>query len=150
MLIIEALKKKKYLAIAIISAIAIGILFPVIQVGFLLNVIDVWFSTLLDKPLNTILYFTFSAVFGIMVAFQIFNLKECKTCKINVKSTSGAFGGATFGFIFGICPACVGLIGLILPLGASIALNYYGWIFTTIAIVIMLYAINVLGGFKND
>ena len=149
MLIVEILKKKKYFAIAILSAIAIGILFPIIQTGFLLNTIDVWFLTLLDKPLNAALYLIFSMVFGIMVALQVFNLKECKTCKVNVKNSSGAFGGAIIGFAFGICPACVGLIGLILPLGVSVALNYYGWIFTTIAIALMLYTIHILGGFKK-
>jgi len=120
MMIIEILKKKKYLAIAISSAIVIGILFPIIQTGFLLNTIDVWFLTLLDKPLNAALYLTFSAVFGIMVALQVFNLKECKTCKVNVKNSSSGFGGAFLGFVFGICPACIGLIGLFLPLGVSI------------------------------
>ena len=63
---------------------------------------------------------------------------------------SDRFFGAFFGFFVGICPACIGLIGLIFPLGTSLTLTYYSWIFMLVAIGIMLLSLYLLGGFKKD
>ena len=149
MRLVNALKKNLW--IAIVSMVAILIILPVIQTGFLQNSINAWFLTLIKSPFNTLLYIIFSILFGAIIALQFYIVKNPKICKdcATKKGTSTGYFGASFGFLVGVCPACIGLLGLILPLGASITLTYYGWAFMLVAIGIMTVSIYLLGGFKE-
>ena len=152
MRIIDSFKYKKSLKYGIIATLIVAIILPIIQTGFLQKSFSSWFLTLIKSPLNTSLYLIFSLLFGSLISLQVYNLSKPKLCKgRNAKKgiRTGIFGGV-FGFLVGICPACIGLIGLILPLGAALTLTYYGWIFMLVAIGIMFLSIYMLGGFKKQ
>jgi len=152
MRIIDALKYKRSLRSGIIATVVIALILPIIQTGFFQNSFRAWYLTLLKSPLNSTLYLAFSLLFGLLVSLQIYNLKNpklCKDCNTKKGASTGYFG-AFFGFFVGICPACVGLIGLIFPLGISLTLTYYSWIFMLVSIAIMLLSLYLLGGFKKE
>lgn len=147
MRILIALKHKKPLKWGIFATIIIAIVLPVIQTGFLQNSLSSWFLTLIKSPLNSLLFIIFSLLFGGLISLQVFNL-ERKVCDNKSGVKTGIFG-VVFGSLVGICPACIGLVGLILPLGASLWLTYYGWVFMLVAIGIMIYSIYRIGGFER-
>ena len=152
MRIVNALKEWKSLRIGIIATIVIALILPIIQTGFLQNSLKVWFLTLIKSPLNSTLYIIFSLLFGSLISLQLYALRHpkiCKDCNTKKGATTGYFG-AFFGFFVGICPACIGLLALILPLGTSLTLTYYGWLFMLVAIGIMIFSIYLLGGFKEN
>lgn len=151
MRILNALKNKKSLKWGIIAMISVAIVLPVIQTGFFQNSIEAWYLTLIKSPFNSSLYVIFSLLFGSLMSLQVYNLnrKVCDNCN-NKKGYGAGAVGVVFGTLVGICPACIGLIGLILPLGGSLWLTYYGWVFMLVAIGIMILSIYLLGGFKKD
>jgi len=152
MRITNALQDRKARRIGIIAALVIAVILPVIQTGFLQNSVNAWFLTLVKSPLNTFLYLSFSVLFGMVISLQVYikrNPKVCIECNTKKGTRTGVIG--TFlGFFVGVCPACIGLLGLIFPLGASLTLTYYGWIFMLIAIGMMVLSIYLLGGFKKE
>jgi len=155
MRIINSLKDKKALKWGIVAAISVAIVLPIIQTGFFQNSFESWFLTLVKSPLNTSLFIIFSLLFGASISLQVYNLSNKRICKdCNSKTNKKGFGfgavGAVFGSLVGVCPACIGLVGLIFPLGTSLTLTYYGWVFMLIAIGIMTLSIYLLGGFKKE
>ena len=107
---------------------------------------------MIKSPLNSSLYVIFSLLFGALISLQIYNLskpKLCKDCNTKAGKRTGIIG-VVFGSLVGVCPACVGLLGLILPLGTSLTLTRFGWAFMLIAIGIMVLSIYLVGGFKKE
>jgi len=152
MRVFRALKMKKYLGIAILAALGIGLFLPLIQTGLDPNNVLAWYLALVQKPFNTGLYVSFSILFGLLISLQLYNNEICKTCKIDKasKKAQGVGGfGAVLGFAVGVCPACLGVIALLLPLSVSITLTNYSWVFTGIAIIIMIVSLYLLGGFRK-
>jgi len=147
MRIIDALKDKKSLIWGIITTLLVGIILPIIQTGFLQNSLNSWILTILKSPLNASLYIIFSLITGVVISLYIYNKKEIKSCNLKKGSRFGVIG-TFFGFFIGVCPACVGLIGLLFPLSISLTLTYYGWIFMLLAIILQLFSIRYLKGFK--
>ena len=154
MRILNVLKNKKYLWLAIISGLVTLVVFPLLQVqasGGLQN-LDLWFSVI---PLSIlILVVVFSLLFGIFLSFQIFNLKS-KVCDARQKVTSATGGGfaAMLGVLVPACPACVSIITLFLPasIGISVAgffLQYSTYLLSG-SIMLLLGGIYLLGGFKK-
>ena len=151
MRIINALKYKKSLISGTIAVLIVALVIPIIQTGFFQNNFKLWFSTMIKNPLNSLLYIIFSLVFGLMISLQVFNLKHpklCKDCDAKKGVRTGISGGVV-GLLIGICPACIGLIGFVFPLGVSLTLTYYGKLFILLAIIIMTLSIYLLGGFKK-
>lgn len=146
MRVVKALKEKP--AYAIIPAIIIFLLPSLIQSLSTPLAFEIWFKTLLDRPINGILYITLSVLFGALVSLYAFNKNKCISC--NKKDASSGFGGATLGFVLGICPACISFIGILLPLGAVIFLTTYAPVFTSLSITLLIFSIYKLGGFKKD
>jgi len=145
MRIATAFKEKPFHAI--FSAIGIFLLVPVIQLAVTPLAFEIWYRTLLERPLNSALYVIFSVMFGVLISLYFYAKNKCVDCK---KSDANAgFGGATLGFVLGVCPACFSLIGVVLPLGGSILLTQYAPAFTLLSIVIILFSIHRLGGFKK-
>lgn len=150
MRLINALKYKKSLRWGIIATIAVAIVLPVIQTGFFQNSFESWYLTLLKSPLNSSLYVAFSLLFGSLISLQIYNVdKKCKECSTKAGKRTGFFG-VVVGSLIGICPACIGLLGLILPLGTSLTITRYGWAFMLVAIGIMILSVYLVGGFKKE
>ena len=145
MRIIAAFKEKPLHAI--LSAVGIFLLAPAIQLLSTPLAFEVWYKTLLDRPANTVLYVIFSILFGLLVSLYIYSKNKCADC--SKKDVSTGFGGAALGFTVGVCPACFSFIGVLLPLSGSIFLTTYSPLFTGLALLIIIFSIKRLGGFKK-
>lgn len=145
MRIITAFREKPFHAI--LSAIGIFLLLPVIQLAVTPLAFEIWYKTLIDRPLNSALYIIFSFMFGMLISLYVYTKNKCIDCKKS--DVNAGFGGATLGFILGVCPACFSLIGVLLPLGGSIFLTQYAPAFTLLSIGIILFSVYKLGGLKK-
>lgn len=145
MRLIAAFKEKPFHAI--FSAIGIFLLVPIIQLAVTPLAFEIWYRTLIDRPLNSILYIIFSIMFGMLISLYVYAKNKCIDCKKS--DVNAGFGGATLGFVLGLCPACFSLIGVLLPLSGSIFLTAYAPAFTALALGIILFSIHRLGGFKK-
>ncbi len=133
--------------ISSLSAAGIFFLLPLIQSIGTSLAFEIWFTDIFQKPLNSILYFVFSILFGMFISLYLYSRKKCFDCKTE-KARSG-FLGSILGFIFGVCPACFSFIGFLLPLGPSLFLTTYSPVFTILSISIITFSIFKLGGFKR-
>jgi len=113
MRIITAVKEKPFHAL--LSAMGIFLLVPVIQSINTPLAFEIWYKTLLDRPLNSTLYIAFSVMFGMLISLYSYSKNKCIECK--ERDINTGFGGAALGFVLGMCPACFSLIGVLLPLG---------------------------------
>lgn len=152
-ILLYAVRRK--LIVAIISALGIFFLTPIIQLINTPLAFEIWFLDILTKPINSLLYIIFSILFGIFISLYIYVKRDvCIDCekKMDIEgSTSAKTGilGSVIGFIIGVCPACFSLIGILLPLSVSITLSAYSSYFTLLSIAIILLSIYRLGGFRN-
>lgn len=143
-ILFEAVKEKP--VIAVLAAIGIFFVTPAIQSLITSLAFDIWFLDLVQKPLNSALYVTFSVLFGLFIVLYFHAKNRCIDCKRDVKT---GIGGTTLGFMLGVCPACFSLIGFLLPLGGSLFLTAYSPIFIAVSIGIILFSIHKMGGFKD-
>lgn len=143
--LLSALKDKP--AIAALTATGIFFLLPLIQLTNTLLAFDIWFLDLLQKPWSSILYITFSILFGMFISLYMFTRNKCFDCKPEAARTG--FAGSAVGFMVGVCPACFSFIGILLPLGQALFLTAYSPIFTAMSIAIVLFSIYKLGGFRK-
>ena len=81
-------------------------------------------------------------------AYLLLAKNKCLDCK--QEDARPGFGASIFGFMLGVCPACFSFIGFLLPLGTSIFLTRYSYIFTGLSVGIILFSIFKLGGFKKE
>ncbi len=132
---------------AILSGIGVFLLLPIIQLLITPLAFEIWYKTLLDRPLNSILYIIYSGMFGVLVSLYIYSKNKCMDCR--KEDVSAGFGGGALGFILGVCPACFSLVGVLIPLGTSIFLTRYSPAFTTLALGTIVFSIYRLGGFKT-
>lgn len=147
--LLTAIKEKPL--IVIIFALIIFFITPLIQSFNTTLAFQIWFRDLIEKPVNSILYLSFSTLFGSFIALYLFSRNKCIECKTenNFKKASIGFSGSFVGFFIGVCPACFSLIGFMIPLGTSIFLTTYAPLFILISILIILFSIYKLGGFKK-
>jgi len=143
-ILFEAAKEKP--VIAIIAAIGIFFLTPLLQSITTPLAFDIWFLDIVQKPLSSIPYVIFSVLFGMFISLYLYSKNKCIDCKPGAKA---GFGGSTLGFALGVCPACFSFVGFLLPLSGSIFLTTYSPLFMLIAIGIILFSIHKMGGFKN-
>lgn len=149
MLILSILKTRKYGLIAAITAAAMLLVYPYIQVilnGGLYNYLF-WFEVILEQSiLNFILYITFSILFGIVMSIIIYNWKNRKC---NVKGSVGVGGaGGTLAILTSQCSACISLASLFLPIGAVATLAIYNTALNFVSIGALLLAIYLMKGFR--
>lgn len=143
-ILFQATKEKS--AIAIIAAIGIFFLTPLIQSISTSLAFEIWFLDIAQKSLSSIPYVVFSILFGMFISLYLYSKNKCIDCKPGAKA---GIGGSTLGFVLGVCPACFSFIGFLLPLSGSIFLTAYSPLFMIVAIGIILFSINKMGGFKN-
>lgn len=140
----EVVKKKP--AIAFLSAIGIFFLNPLIQSITTPLAFEIWFADIVQKPLNSLLYFVFTGLFGMFMALYLYSKNKCINCKPDAKT---GLGGSMLGFAIGVCPACFSFIGFLLPLGGSLFLTTYSPLFLLLSIGMVLFSIHRMGGFKD-
>ena len=149
MKLISILKIRKYGFIAIVSSLAMLLIYPYLQValnGGFYNYFF-WFEIVIaESILNLLLYIIFSILFGVVVSLIIYNWQN-RTCDIKGSLGSGGFGSLLTIFT-SQCSACISLASLFLPGVAVGALSIYNTIFNFISIGILLLSIFLMGGFK--
>ncbi|MBI2668184.1 hypothetical protein HYX17_05460 [Candidatus Woesearchaeota archaeon] len=150
MKVITILRNKEYAFIALISAIAMVLVYPYLQVilnGGFYNYFF-WYEVILNQSiLNFILYLIFSILFGLVISLNIYNFRN-RACSI--KGSSGSAGlGSILAVFIPQCGACVSLTTLFLPAAAAGILIRYNSIFNLISIGILLLAVYLVGGFKK-
>jgi hypothetical protein len=147
--IAKVLMMPKYLLIAIIASIGMAAIYAYSQVLGVVENIDLWLKVM--PWYNKILFSIFVTIFGASVAYQVYLWKQPKVCAINkVGRSASANSGATFGvFLVTQCPACASIGSLFLPLSAMLFIANFGWLINLIGIVVILFTINYLGGFKR-
>jgi len=144
-ILFDATKEKPI--IAIIAAIGIFFLTPLIQSLTTPLAFNIWFVDIVQKPLSSIPYIVFSVLFGMFISLYLYSKNKCIDCKPDAKA---GFGGSTLGFVLGVCPACFSFVGFLLPLSGSIFLTTYSPLFMLVAIGIILFSVHKMGGFKNS
>jgi hypothetical protein len=73
---------------------------------------------------------------------------DCLDCK--KEDGRPGFVGSMLGFVLGVCPACFSFIGFLLPLGTSIFLTTYSYMFIGLSVTIILFSTLKLGGFRKE
>ena len=111
--LLEVQKQKKYLAITIAGFLVMFFVYPLVQTFLNPANLDVWWATI--PPINLALYIIFSALFGLVLSLQIYQLRQPKVCK---PGTVSGTVGTVLSFFIAQCPACAGLASLLLPVGA--------------------------------
>jgi len=145
MQIIDAMRNKIYLGIAVAAAVFMFFFYPWVQTLGLQT--DLWYS-IIPLP-NLFLFLVFSAMFGLFVSYQIYRFRGPKTCKISKSGSAAGTAGTAFGFLIGVCPACFGFASLLLPLGVVTVLVQFGPIFIAISILLMAYSLHKNEAFKK-
>lgn len=147
--LIEVLKMRVYLLIAVVSALAFTAVYIYTQVLGIVENVDIWLTVI---PLhNAVLFAVFAALFGVTLSFQIYNWRQPKVCTVSDKAKSGSVSsGATFvGLLVAQCPACASLGALFLPVSAVTFFTQFSFVINLVSIGLLLFVINYLGGFKR-
>lgn len=145
MRILYAIKERPTITFAMIAVMFF--ITPIIQTINTPLAFEIWFRDLLQKPIIAIMYCSFSILFGLFISLYLYTRNKCSDCKKEYGRPG--FVGSISGFVLGICPACFSFIGFLLPLSTSIFLTTYSYLFTGLSIVIILFSIFKLGGFKR-
>ena len=147
MKIIEVLKIRKYLGLAIIFAVALFAFYAYTQVLFIVGNLDLWLATI--PRYNLALFSIFAALFGITLSYQVYLKQQPKTCSIAKTSSAGALG--TFVSFFAVqCPACASIGVLFLPVSTIALLTVYSTLINLASIGLVLLTLYLLGGFKKS
>lgn len=149
MKIVRVLREPKYLAVAVLSSLGMLALYAYSQVLGAVGNLDLWISVM--PWYNKMLLSIFVVLFGMATAYQVYTWKQPKSCNISARGrTVGANSAGTFGvFLVSQCPACSSIAALFLPFSATLLIATYGWLINLVGIVIVLFTINYLGGFKR-
>jgi len=145
MRVIAALKDQP--TYAVLSALGMLLLSPVVLLISTPLALEIWYRTLIGKPVGLGLYAVFSVLFGLFVSLFFYSRNKCFDCKKGDMETG--FAGAITGFVLGVCPACFSIIGVFLPLVFSIFITVYAPVFTALSIGMILFSIWRLGGLKK-
>lgn len=146
MRIFYAIKERPVITFVLI--IVMFFITPIIQSINTPLAFEIWFRDLSQKPISAIMYGLFSILFGIFIALYLYTKSKCLDCK--KEDGRPGFVGSILGFVLGVCPACFSFIGFLVPLGTSIFLTTYSYIFLGLSIAIILFSIFKLGGFRKE
>lgn len=149
MLVIDVLRNPRYLLIAIAASVGMSVIYAYTQVLGVVGNLELWITVMPWH--NRILFAIFSALSGILTAFQLYLLGQPKVCSLpKAGGTVGANSGATFAvFLVSQCPACASIGALFLPASAILFLGNFGWAVNLIGIGMAVFMLNYLGGFRR-
>lgn len=146
MKIIDILKIRKYLGIAIITTVVLFSFYVYTQVLGVVQNIDLWFAVI--PPQNLITFVIFAGLFGSALSYQIYLWRQPKICNVGKKSSPGAVG-AIVSFFVVQCPACASIGALFLPISVIGFFTVYSTWINLASIGLVLFTIYILGGFRK-
>lgn len=92
-------------------------------------------------------YALLSVLSGAYVGIYAYNRKVAACCSVESVKTGAA--GSLIGILLGACPACIPVLAILFPLSVTLALSRISLIFLIISVVIMLFSVWRIGGFKK-
>jgi len=126
-----------------ILTMAFVLLWPSIPLGGVAK----WLNFFYFYTPQNYFYAILSILSGLYVGIYVYNRKVAACCSIDSVKTGAA--GSIFGILLGACPACIPVLAFLLPLSATIVLSRLSLVFLVIAILIMLFSIYRMNGFKK-
>jgi len=133
-------KKSASLGVAVFVA---SLLWPSIP----LRSIELWLQFLAVLFPTKILYPILAFLIASYVAIYYYNKKVEVCCPVGRLKTG--FSVSFLGVLLGACPACIPVVAFFLPLAVTITLSYYSWFFALASIVVLLFAVYRMNGFKK-
>lgn len=130
-------------ALSALATMAVAFLWPALFLGGVTNWLRFFYYY---SPQNHLLA-AVMLLSGIYVGLFVYDKKIAPCCSIDSKV--GGAAGSIFGIILGACPACIPFLAIFLPLSATITLSYLSWVFSTIGILLLLFFIWRMNGFKK-
>lgn len=112
-----------------------------------LRSLDTWLQTLVSLFPTNIFYPIMSFLTASFVAIYVYNKKVAACCPS--KSAATCSSASAIGVFLGACPACIPALAFFLPLSATVFLSYLSGVFLIVAIVILLFSIHKMNGFKR-
>lgn len=106
-----------------------------------------WMVVYANTPYLFYLYPIIAVLSGVYVGLYVYNKKVTSYCSI--ENTRAGFFGSLTGILLGACPACIPVIVVFLPLAFNVFLSRVAPIFSIISIVILLWVIYRMNGFKR-
>ncbi|MEX0617032.1 MAG: hypothetical protein WD231_04475 [Candidatus Woykebacteria bacterium] len=121
----------------------VSLLWPAIP----LRSLDIWLATLTGRFPTNLFYPILAILVGSFVAIYVYNKYVHTCCPVG----SGKSGGAAslFGVLLGACPACIPALGFFLPLGVTVTLGYFSWVFLLGSVALLTFSIYRMNGFKS-
>lgn len=141
-LLLKAWTNKKSALVGVLALVFV-LFWPSIP----LRSVDLWLQTLSNLFPTIILYPILAFLVGSYASIYFYNKTIEKCCSVDgIKTGSSATLG---GVLLGACPACIPVIAFFLPLSITITLSYFSWLFSIVAIFILLFVIYRMNGFKK-
>lgn len=142
-IIIFKIWRHKLPALAALATMAFIFLWPSIPLGS----VAVWLRFFAYYTPQNYFYALMTVLSGVYVGIYVYNRKVAACCSIDSIKTGVV--GSLFGILLGACPACIPVLAFLLPLSATIVLSRLSVVFLIIAILIMLFSIYHMNGFKR-
>lgn len=130
-------------ALTALITMAVVFLWPALPLKGIGN----WMVVYANTPYLFYLYPIIAVLSGGYVGLYVYNKKVAPCCSI--ENTHAGFVGSLAGILLGACPACIPVIAVFLPLAFNIFLSRVAPIFSIISIVILLWVIYKMNGFKR-
>ena len=153
MKIIEVLKQPIYLFISLFISFAFFFIYVYLQIQGIIENFIFWFTII--PFINLIVFTIFTLIMGASFSYQIYLLRQPKLCyvdgkKKNIKPSSGVnFSVVFLSFFISACPTCASIGLLLLPISVFTFIANYGIYINLFSIVLLLFIIYYLGGFKK-
>lgn len=106
-----------------------------------------WMTVYTNTPYLFYLYPIIAVLSGIYMGLYVYNKKVAPCC--SVETAHAGFLGSLTGVFLGACPACIPVIAIFLPLAFNVFLSRIAPIFSFLSIVILLFVIYKMNGFKR-
>jgi hypothetical protein len=142
-LLIFKIWRHKLPALSAILTIAFVFLWPSIPLGSITK----WLQFFYFYTPQNYFYALLAILSGIYVGLYVYNRKVAACCSIDSVKTGAA--GSIIGILLGACPACIPVLAFLLPLSVTIVLSRLSLVFLVVAILIMLFSIYRMNGFKR-
>ncbi len=110
--------------------------------------VDQWLFVYLGTPYLLVLYPVVAVLSGLYVGLVVYHKKIAPACPVGGARLGAA--GSAMGILFGVCPACIPVVAIVLPLAFNIFLSRLAPVLSVVAIGVLLFAVYRLDGFRRS
>ena len=109
--------------------------------------LESWFLLYVGTPYLLVLYPIVAILSGVFVGLIIHHKTVAPSCAVGGGKIGAA--GSAMGVFFGVCPACIPVVAVFLPLAFNVFLSRVAPYMSLAAIAILLFAIYRMNGFRR-